>query len=336
MAPAGKHDDGVELLRMDEVQRQADQGSDLPPALNLSGAIDILSQLKSGAPALAADAADVVVEVVENEAPSVFMADFFAQVKGVKAELGEIRGMMKEVKDLQAKIITEVSKQKSKEYTETLDEQLRNISLKAKKIKGNLQRMQQAADEKFAQDKDSAESRTHANMHGALTRKFVEVMGDFQEIQSTYKKHLRDRVARQVKVANPAATEDEIQKAVDTGGGDIFTDKLLSRADQTALNAYADVQSKHEELIKLESSIREVHQLFMDMAILVEQQGELLDNIEDIVSHAATYTEQGVTQLVKAKDLQKKMRKKMCCLTVCFAFGLLLLVTWVTAFVPGI
>jgi len=96
------------------------------------------------------------------------------------------------------------------------------------------------------------------------------------------------------------------------------------------------VQSKHEELIKLESSIREVHQLFMDMAILVEQQGELLDNIEDIVSHAATYTEQGVTQLVKAKDLQKKMRKKMCCLTVCFAFGLLLLVTWVTAFVPGI
>ena len=56
---------------------------------------------------------------------------------------------------------------------------------------------------------------------------------------------------------------------------------------QTALNAYADVQSKHEELMRLETSIREVHQLFLDMAILVEQQGELLDNIEDMVSHAA-------------------------------------------------
>lgn len=33
---------------------------------------------------------------------------------------------------------------------------------------------------------------------GALTRKYVELMGEFQEVQSTYKKHLRDRVARQV------------------------------------------------------------------------------------------------------------------------------------------
>lgn len=36
----------------------------------------------------------------------------------------------------------------------------------------------------------------------------------------------------QVKVANPEATEEEIEKAVESGGGEIFTDKLLSRADQ--------------------------------------------------------------------------------------------------------
>jgi len=142
--------------------------------------------------------------------------------------------------------------------------------------------------------------------------------------------------APQVKVANPAATEEEIEKAVEGGGEGVFTDKLLSRADQTALNAYADVQSKHEELIKLESSIREVHQLFMDMAILVEQQGELLDNIEDIVSHASTYVESGVVQLEKAKDLQKKMRKKMCCLAVCFAVCVMILFAWVSSFVPGL
>ncbi len=55
---------------------------------------------------------------------------------------------------------------------------------------------------------------------------------------------------------------------------------------QVALNAYADVQCKHEELIRLETSIREVQQLFMDMAILVQDQGELLDNVEDFVSYA--------------------------------------------------
>ena len=74
----------------------------------------------------------------------------------------------------------------------------------------------------------------------------------------------------------------------------------------------------------------------MDMAILVEQQGELLDNIEDIVSHAATYTEAGVVQLEKAKELQKKMRKKMCCLAACFAVCLMILMLWLSVMVPGI
>lgn len=220
------------------------------------------------------------------------------------------------------------------EYTEQLDDLLHQTSRKAKLVKEHLFKLKQEGEQTMGENKDSSEARTHANMQGALTRKFVEIMGEFQEIQSNYKKHLRDRVARQVKVANPAATEAEIEKAVDEGGEGIFTDKLMSRADQTALNAYADVQSKHEELIKLESSIREVHQLFLDMAILVEQQGELLDNIEDIVSHASTYVESGVVQLEKAKDLQKKMRKKMCFLVICFGIMALILFAWLSSFVP--
>ena len=35
-----------------------------------------------------------------------------------------------------------------------------------------------------------------------------------------------------------------------------------------------------------------MHQLFMDMALMVEQQGELLDNIEESVSNSAEYTQQ--------------------------------------------
>ena len=40
-------------------------------------------------------------------------------------------------------------------------------------------------------------------------------------------------------------------------------------------------------------------------------QGELLDNIEEMVSSSAEYTESGVKELVKAKDHQKSARKKV-------------------------
>jgi len=122
------------------------------------------------------------------------------QVKGVKVEMAGIRSLMNEVKELQKKIITEVSAQRSKEHTEKLDNLLHQTSRKAKIVKEHLNKIKKEGEETFGEKKESSEARTHANMQGALTRKFVEIMGEFQEIQSNYKKHLRDRVARQVRV----------------------------------------------------------------------------------------------------------------------------------------
>jgi len=36
--------------------------------------------------------------------------------------------------------------------------------------------------------------------------------------------------------------------------------------------ALTDIEARHNNIMKLESSIRELHDVFMDMAILVEEQ----------------------------------------------------------------
>jgi t-SNARE complex subunit (syntaxin) len=41
---------------------------------------------------------------------------------------------------------------------------------------------------------------------------------------------------------------------------------------QQAKQTLADIKARHADIIKLESSIRELHDLFMDLAILVESQ----------------------------------------------------------------
>jgi t-SNARE complex subunit (syntaxin) len=42
----------------------------------------------------------------------------------------------------------------------------------------------------------------------------------------------------------------------------------------------AEVQDTYEDVRRLEASILELHRMFMDLALLVEQQGETLDVIE--------------------------------------------------------
>jgi syntaxin 1B/2/3 len=62
--------------------------------------------------------------------------------------------------------------------------------------------------------------------------------------------------------------------------------------------------------------------MFLDMALLVEQQGETLDHIEINVGEAEDYTEEAKAELIEAKNLNRKIRKKK---IIFFIFVLIIL-----------
>lgn len=53
------------------------------------------------------------------------------------------------------------------------------------------------------------------------------------------------------------------------------------------LDTLAEINERHEAVKELEKSLMELHQVFLDMAVLVEAQGEMLDNIEQQVASLA-------------------------------------------------
>lgn len=55
--------------------------------------------------------------------------------------------------------------------------------------------------------------------------------------------------------------------------------------------ALADVQARHQDIMKLEESVRELRDLFIEMAVLVENQGTMIDRIEYNVQNAAEFVE---------------------------------------------
>ena len=54
------------------------------------------------------------------------------------------------------------------------------------------------------------------------------------------------------------------------------------------LDTLAEIQERHEAVRELEKSLLDLHQIFLDMAVLVEAQGEQLDNIEAQVGDVST------------------------------------------------
>ncbi|XP_017722239.1 PREDICTED: syntaxin-1B-like, partial [Rhinopithecus bieti] len=87
-----------------------------------------------------------------------------------------------------------------------------------------------------------------------------------------------------------------------------------SQMTKQALN---EIETRHNEIIKLETSIRELHDMFVDMAMLVESQGEMIDRIEYNVEHSVDYVERAVSDTKKAVKYQSKARRKKIMIIIC-------------------
>ena len=89
-----------------------------------------------------------------------------------------------------------------------------------------------------------------------------------------------------------------------------------------------NVADKYQDVLALEASVAELHQMFVDFALLTEQQGELLDQIEFQVKAAVDYIDDGNKELVESIELQKSIRKKQFCIFVIFVavLGIIILI----------
>ncbi|GJJ71036.1 hypothetical protein EMPS_03386 [Entomortierella parvispora] len=117
-----------------------------------------------------------------------------------------------------------------------------------------------------------------------LSQEFKDALVRFQNVQVQNGQKSKDTVARQYRIANPAATEDDIRRLVDEDQSGAFSQQLLqqSRGQQ----AFAAVQSRQKELHSLQESIVELAQLFKQMEVLVSDQQLQFDEVEGSVDRA--------------------------------------------------
>lgn len=246
-----------------------------------------------------------------------FMEAFFEEVQEIKKAMSSIRLNIRQIEQSHGECLTAISAESSRASTEQLESLMKATNGLAQGVRSKLKGMDEENKEYARTHVGASEARIRSNMHGTLTRKFVDLMAEYQEIQTKYKNKYRERVERQYRIVKPNATRDEIDNAFDGSDGqqpEIFTQQILQGPGHAAArNALADIQERHKDITRLEISIQELHQLFLDMSVLVESQGELLDQIEYTVSQSVNYTGKAVEELRTANKYQKKVRKKMCC-----------------------
>ncbi|VVA31523.1 Hypothetical predicted protein [Prunus dulcis] len=71
-------------------------------------------------------------------------------------------------------------------------------------------------------------------------------------------------------------------------------------------------QERHEALKDLQRSLTELHQVFLDMVVMVVKQGERMDDSEKNVADAGAYIHGGTNALYSAQQMKQRRGRWVC------------------------
>lgn len=158
----------------------------------------------------------------------------------------------------------------------------------------------------------SAVARISSAQYSALARAFQQAMHEYNQAEMKQRDNCKIRIQRQLEIMGKEVSGDQIEDMFEQGKWDVFSENLLAdvKGARAALN---EIESRHRELLRLESRIRDVHELFLQMAVLVEKQADTLNVIEFNVQKTVDYTGQAKAQVRKAVQYKKNPCRTVCC-----------------------
>lgn len=263
---------------------------------------------------LAALQADIAAQSDDEDMPEdvavpvegSFMEDFFNEVEEIRIMIDKIQANVEEVKKKHSAILS--APQSDEKTKQELEDLMADIKKTANRVRGKLKGIEQNIEQEEQTNKSNADLRIRKTQHSALSRKFVEVMTEYNRTQTDYRERCKGRIQRQLEITGRATTNEELEEMLEQGNSAVFTQGIIMETQQ-AKQTLADIEARHADIIKLENSIRELHDMFMDMAMLVESQGEMIDRIEYHVEHAMDYVQTATQDTKKALKYQSKARR---------------------------
>ncbi|VDO67149.1 unnamed protein product, partial [Onchocerca flexuosa] len=103
----------------------------------------------------------------------------------------------------------------------------------------------------------------------ALSKKLSDLLEIFNAAQLDYRAQVSKRIKRQLDIAGEHVTEEEVNSMIDSKSSEIFNRHVRS---SELKSAFDDASLRHNEILNLEASIKELNDLYNDMTFLIHTQ----------------------------------------------------------------
>ncbi|KAH9626744.1 hypothetical protein KSS87_022058 [Heliosperma pusillum] len=239
---------------------------------------------------------------------------FFKDVETVKQDLTDLDDLHKKLRSAHEETKTAHTSGSVKQLRSTMDRDVGLALKKAKQIKVRLEALDRSNAANRSQTgcgPGSSTDRTRSSVVGGLRGKLKEKMEEFQELRERVNGEYKETVKRRFfTVTGENPDDNTLDLLITTGESETFLQKAIQQQGRgQVLDTIAEIQERHDAVKDIERNLKELHQTFLDMAVLVQFQGEQLDSIEAHVGKASSFIRGGTEQLHTARKHQKNTRK---------------------------
>ncbi|KAF4595093.1 hypothetical protein GQ602_000706 [Ophiocordyceps camponoti-floridani] len=140
---------------------------------------------------------------------------------------------------------------------------------------------------------------------------FKAELDKYQAVERDYQIRYREQIARQYRIVNPEASEDEVRQAAeaDWGNEGVFQTALRTNRTGHATSLLGNVRARHNELQRIEQTLTEIAILYDELATLVEQQDPIIQSAEQNAQNTVDHMEKGNDQVKQANEHARRRRK---------------------------
>jgi len=236
--------------------------------------------------------------------------DFLERVQFAKTQIGQLTSSISEIATLHQRALSSPDSSSSAE----LEALVARTQITNQQIKDTVKFLE--ADATKTTDGTKNVKVTQAR---AVRAEFENKLRDYQEEEVNYRQRYRDQIARQYRIVNPEASEDEVKEAseLDWGNEGVFQTALKSNRSGQASTVLGAVRARHNELQRIEQTLTELASMFADMAQIVDAQEPAVERTEENAIKTQEDVQRANTEITKANaHARRRNRLKWWCFLV--------------------
>lgn len=158
----------------------------------------------------------------------------------------------------------------------------------------------------------SVVTRILKSQYGAMFHHFQQTMFLYNDTIASKQEKCKTFIVRQLEVAGKEVSEEEVNDMLHQGKWEVFNESLLTETSITKAQL-SEIEQRHKELVNLENQVKDLRDLFMQISLLVEEQGESINSIEVMV----TSTKEYVINTKEKFGLAVKYKRRHPCRALC-------------------